>query len=385
MIDIMRYEMEKIIKSATFISSIIVSFLILTGIFFIGFNYSQLSLSEPHNQEKGFSQLSKKSADAHAGEFNDQTVQEILSDFMVMYQSKTVEQHPFDLFSWNIADVFFAKDKDIYIEMNDEIKQGKKMTIDQVKVLSTDEVGFSKFSTPLTIGSYTNWSDLFKVSGSVFILISVLVIVICSTVFSGEVARNISQLLLSTKYGRTKMLTSKIYVSTLTSIILFVLVHMLTFFYFYFHYYGMDGWNASIQTNFSLKLFNFPLEVNNLQIYLLILIFQLAGLLALLGVTLFISAVTKTTFSSLAISIGLFFLPLGLISLFKTGFINTLLYLFPINLYNPEKMLTVMSSSKRFIFHNFSQNFAFTLCFLLSVKILADLFSYFKLHRFQAG
>lgn len=385
MIDIMRYEMEKIIKSMTFISSIIVSFLILAGIFFIGFNYSQLSLSEPHNQEKGFSQLSKKSADAHAGEFNDQTVQEILSDFMVMYQSKTVEQRPFDLFSWNIADVFFAKDKDIYIEMNDGIEQGEKMTIDQVKVLSMDEVGFSKFSTPLTIGSYTNWSDLFKVSGSVFILISVLVIVICSTVFSGEVARNISQLLLSTKYGRTKMLTAKIYVSTLISIILFVLVHMLTFFYFYFHYYGMDGWNASIQTNFSLKLFNFPLEVNNLQIYLLILIFQLAGLLALVGVTLFISAVTKTTFSSLAISIGLFFLPLGLISLFKTGFINTLLYLFPINLYNPEKMLTVMSSSKGFIFHNFSQNFAFTLCFLLSVKIIADLFSYFKLHRSQAG
>ncbi|CAD5902068.1 conserved membrane hypothetical protein [Carnobacterium maltaromaticum] len=385
MIDIMRYEIEKIIKSMTFISSIIVSFLILAGIFFIGFNYSQLSLSEPHNQEKGFSQLSKKSADAHAGEFNDQTVQEILSDFMVMYQSKTVEQRPFDLFSWNIADVFFAKDKDIYIEMNDGIEQGEKMTIDQVKVLSMDEVGFSKFSTPLTIGSYTNWSDLFKVSGSVFILISVLVIVICSTVFSGEVARNISQLLLSTKYGRTKMLTAKIYVSTLISIILFVLVHMLTFFYFYFHYYGMDGWNASIQTNFSLKLFNFPLEVNNLQIYLLILIFQLAGLLALVGVTLFISAVTKTTFSSLAISIGLFFLPLGLISLFKTGFINTLLYLFPINLYNPEKMLTVMSSSKGFIFHNFSQNFAVTLCFLLSVKIIADLFSYFKLHRSQAG
>ena len=379
MIEVMKCEIEKIIKTKNFLALIIIALIVLVGIFQVGFNYSQLSLSEISNQKRtGYTELYRGIANEHAGEFNDKKVKEILSDFIELYQSEIDgEKRPFDLFSWDIAEVFFPKGEDIYLKMNDAMERGEKITIDEINLLSVKDAGFSNFSNPLKIGSYTQWNDLYKVLGGLFILISLLVIVICSTVFSGEVSSNINQLLLSTKYGRSKMILSKIIAATGISIILFIAIHAITFIRFYFHYYALDGWNASVQTNFSLKLFNFPVEVNHLQVYFLILIFQLFGLLATVGVTLFISSITKSTFSSLLVATSAFFLPLGLSSVFRTGIIYKLLCLFPINIYNPEKMLTVMAE-KGFIFNTFAQNFIFVIFLLLVVKILGDLVAYFK-------
>ncbi|WP_025082594.1 ABC transporter permease subunit [Latilactobacillus fuchuensis] len=289
MISIIRFEMAKIVKTKRFIGSLLISVLVLSGIFIIGFHYSQLGASEVRNQELGFNQLSRKKANAHAGVFNDQTVRLILADYIADYQNNSGGEQPFDQFSYNIANTFFPKDRDIYLEMIAANKKKQTLKIDQIKLTPIKKIGFSSFSKPLIIGSYSNWSELFKVTGSVFILISVLVIITGSTVFAEDTAKKMNQLLFITKYGRTKMLRAKIYTATVLSLFIFLVAHGLTFGYFYYHYYGMDGWNGSIQTNFDLKLFNFPLELNHFQIYLMILILQLASLLMIVGITLLIS------------------------------------------------------------------------------------------------
>lgn len=379
MIRLLKYETEKIVNTRSFLGIVIISLVIMMGIFQVGFNYSQLSLSEASNRKNGYSELYREVANKHAGEFNDDKVKEILSDFIERYQSEIdAEKRPFDLFSWNIADMFFPKDNDVYLKMNDAIKRGDKITIDEIDILSVKEAGFNTTNKPFKIGSYTPWNDLFKVSGILFFLISLLSIVICSMVFSGEIATNINSLLLSTRYGRGKMILSKIIAATGISVLLFIVIHAITFIFFYFHYYAIDGWNASIQTNFSLKLFNLPLQVNNLQLYFLILIFQLFGTISTVGVTLLISSITKSTFTSLLVATGTFFLPMGLISIFRTGVIHKLLYLFPINIYNPEDMLSVMCAEKGFIFSTFMQNYILVLILMAMVKIIADLITYYK-------
>ncbi|WP_056949987.1 ABC transporter permease subunit [Latilactobacillus fuchuensis] len=381
MISIIRFEMAKIVKTKRFIGSLLISVLVLSGIFIIGFHYSQLGASEVRNQELGFNQLSRKKANAHAGVFNDQTVRLILADYIADYQNNSGGEQPFDQFSYNIANTFFPKDRDIYLEMIAANKKKQTLKIDQIKLTPIKKIGFSSFSKPLIIGSYSNWSELFKVTGSVFILISVLVIITGSTVFAEDTAKKMNQLLFITKYGRTKMLRAKIYTATVLSLFIFLVAHGLTFGYFYYHYYGMDGWNGSIQTNFDLKLFNFPLELNHFQIYLMILILQLASLLMIVGITLLISAIAKTPFSAVIIATGIFFLPKGLILIFTSGVLNKLLYLLPINLYDSEKMLTLMSAKQGFFFNQFNQNFIMTICILLLTNLISNCFTYYKLQH----
>ena len=95
--------------------------------------------------------------------------------------------------------------------------------------------------------------------------------------------------------------------------------------------YDMSGWNSDIQTNLSLGLFDFPLQYNHIQIYFLILVMQLVGIGFVESVTLLISALMHSSMSVLAVSLGVYILPLLLVQMIKTGVGNKILYLFPIN------------------------------------------------------
>lgn len=382
MLSIIRYELEKIMRNKTFLVLFIASLLVLMGIFQIGFNYSQLSSINDSNREKGYSEFYKQIANKHKGDFNDEKVEEILADFIDRYQDESdIDKRPFDLFSYDIGSVFFSKDEDIYLKMNDAIEHNEKITIDQINLKSIDEIGFKTFDKSFTIGSYSNWSDLYVVLGMTFILLCIIVIVICSTIYSNEVSSGINQLLLSTKYGRSKLISSKIISSILVTISGFIFIQLITLIAFYLRYYGFDGWDTSIQVNFSIQLFNFPVYLNHLQIYFIIIIFQLFALLSIAGTTLLISSFSKSNLASVLISIGIFLLPAGLIQIFREGIIHDLLYLFPINLYNPTDMLSVLSTDNGFLFNSFIANFSLVIGIFVIVAFLLNIIGYNKVKK----
>lgn len=382
MLSIIRYELEKIMKNKTFLVLFIASLLVLMGIFQIGFNYSQLSSINDSNREKGYSEFYKQIANKHKGDFNDEKVEEILADFIDRYQDEgDIDKRPFDLFSYDIASIFFSKDEDIYLKMNDAIEHNEKITIDQINLKSIDEIGFKTFDKSFTIGSYSNWSDLYVVLGMTFILLCIIVIVICSTIYSNEVSSGINQLLLSTKYGRSKLISSKIISSILVTISGFIFIHLITLIAFYLRYYGFDGWDTSIQVNFSIQLFNFPVYLNHLQIYFIIIIFQLFALLSIAGTTLLISSFSKSNLASVLISIGIFLLPVGLMQIFREGIIHNLLYLFPINLYNPIDMLSILSEDNVFFLNSFIANFSLVIGIFVIVAFLLNIIGYNKVKK----
>lgn len=374
-----KFEIDKMIKNKLFVGLSILTVFALAGIFFVGYHYSQLSLTEKHNEEKGVSELYENKSILYAGNFDDQKVEDILSKYIEDYQKKEPEKRPFDLFSSNIADAFFPQGEDVYLKMNKAMENGKKLSMNQISLKKIKEIGFPFFKKGLTIGNYVRWDDFYKVTGSLFFVSCLLTILVCSSVFSGESSRNINQLLLSTKYGRTKLTRAKIIASTMVSVGLFLLIQVISFAMFFFYNKGFSGWDVSIQTNFSLNLFSFPAELNQLQVELLSLVVQLFGVLFIVGTTLFISSMTKTTFSSLAISLGIFALPLALLKLFKDGMLNKLLYLFPINNYNTETLLSIAGTSKGFLFPTFYANISFLLIFLLGLKLIFDLMIYLNI------
>lgn len=381
--NIMKCEIDKIIRSKSFIGGLIVSLIVLAGILFIGFYYSQLNISGEKVGEG--TELYHEVVKESTGDFTDQKVKGILANYIDRYQSTDVDNKSFDLFSWQIGDVFFSKDEDIYLKLNEAIAQNEKITMEQINLKTIKEIGFTEFEKPLKIGSYVTWYDLYKVTNQLFILTSVITILICSLVFSGDTSRNMNQLLLSTKFGRNKLTISKIMASTLISIFAFLFIQIISLVAFYVYNSGFSGWDISIQTNFSLKLFSFPGEFNHLQVFLLVIALHFISMLSIVGITLYVSSLTRSPFSSLVISLGLFLLPKALTELFKKGIVYKLLNLFPINNYSIENFLSLLSSKHDFLLNYFVQNLVFAMIVLLVIKITLDILVYLRMKKYQVA
>ena len=215
MTSLIKFELGKILRNRTVFGGIVVGCLVLLGIFFVGYHYSQLSMSEASNKKKGF----EKSLDViidekYSGEFTDEKVKMILSDSMNNFQEneeKKVVNKPFYPFYWEMGDTFFSKDaENVYSEMIEQVNKGQRLTIEDVDLYSLDEVGFKKFDTPLTLGNYVPWTDLYRVLGYIYALLSIITILVSSIVFSDDNSKNINQILLVTKYGRNKMIFAKL-------------------------------------------------------------------------------------------------------------------------------------------------------------------------------
>lgn len=379
--EIIKGEINKIIKNNSFAGALFVSMFVLAGILFIGFYYSQLHISG-ENKGDGM-ELYHKVVKEGTGEFTDEKVRDILADYIDRYQSYDVGKNPFDLFSWEIAATFIPGEENIYMRMNDAIEQNEKITIDQIDIMTIEQLGFPQFDRPLKIGSYVTWHDLFKVTGQLFILISIIAIVICSLVFARDTSSNMNQLLLSTKFGRNKLTISKIMAATLISIFIFIVIHAITLVTFYVYNSGLTGWDISIQTNFLLEVFNFPIEINQLQLYLFALALHFFSVLFIVGITLFVSSITNSPFSSLIVSLGIFFLPAALTELIKRGIVYKLLNLFPINNFKIDSFLILMNAEQEYILDTFIQRIVFTMVVLLIVKIVIDVILYIRMNKYQ--
>ncbi|REB11476.1 hypothetical protein DVB69_00760 [Sporosarcina sp. BI001-red] len=375
---IVKYEMEKIQQNKTFIGALVISLLVLAGILYIGFYQAQL-YGIDRNGVEHYHQVVEKST----GEFNDQKVKEVLTNYIDHYQSDNVDNRSFDLFSWEIANTFIANGEDVYDQMNNAMKQGDKLTIDQISIKSIKEIGFAEFLEPLKVGSFVTWKDLYNVTSQIFLLISILVILVCCLVFSSDTSRNMNPLLLSTKLGRKQLTIAKIIAATFFSILVFLSIHALSLGAFFIYNGGFTGWDTSIQTNVSMELFKFPVELNQLHVFGLAVALQFIGLLAIVALTLYVSSTTRSPFSSLLIALGLFLLPKALTQLIKRGPIYHLLNLFPINNYPVKDFLTLMSTEKEFFFDNFMQNMILTMVVLVAITIIFNFAVYQRMKQYQ--
>ena len=96
---IIKFEFEKVLKNKIVIGSLVISFIVLLGIFFVGYNYSQFKMSERNNVNKGFPKnIDTIISQKYAGDFTDKKVQMILSDSMNQLKRKEL---PINLFIYS--------------------------------------------------------------------------------------------------------------------------------------------------------------------------------------------------------------------------------------------------------------------------------------------
>ncbi|MFH0372445.1 hypothetical protein [Streptococcus sp. A22] len=373
MIRLIKFEVSKILNKKTTLGALGAIIIILFGIFYIGFHYSHLGLVNRNNSDKGYPDIYWEKSYKFEGELTDENISELLSDYITDYQNLPVKDRPFDLYSSNIADVFFSSDQeDVYIRMNDAMEKGELVTINDLKINKISEVGFTHFTEPLKMGSYITWSDLYKVVGVIFVFASIVAILISSKIFSGDTSINIDSLLTTTKFGKTLLPCAKIITGVTLSVGFYWMLQLITCIAFYFYNRGWSGWDTSIQYNFVLQTFSFLSNLNNLQILLLQFIFYTFSVIAISSVTLLVSALNKSTVVSLVISVGLFLLPLAMTQIFREGLLNHFLYILPINNYSIENFLTIFDKGNILLPFSFQINIM-VICFIFfSFSILIN-------------
>ena len=389
MMNLVQFEMAKIRQNRTVIGALIASAFILFGIFFVGYHYSQENMAARDNSQNGYTaKLDKTTKEKYAGNLIDDKIELIISDYINLFQSNLKHEMyngPFYPFYYDIVSAFISKNNsDIYLTMIDRTKAGDRLSVDEIDIKSLAEKNFKTFNKPLQLGNYVPWTELYRVMGNLYILIAIIVVLICSVIFSDDTSKNMNQILFTTKYGRSKSLISKLSAGLLASISIFVLVHVINIIIF-ICMHDTSGWKASIQANFAMKLYDFPMAWNHLQVYLWFIILQFIGILFIVALSLLISSLVQTPLSAFATATGLYLLPALLMRLFEKNIIVKYLYFFPINQTDIKNILIIMSSEKGFLGSTVTGNFLLISFFLLLGHSLLTFLTYrhMKVWRFH--
>lgn len=176
---------------------------------------------------------------------------------------------------------------------------------------------------PFQYGYFGGWEII--ISSFELLMFAILAIcIVIAPVFSGEYQAGTDAVILSGKYGKTKLTTAKIVAALVFGVLAFT-IHVLIAFGIPLVAFGMDGWNLPLQINGTTV--PYPLTfmegtLINLGVIYLVLI-------AMIGLTLFLSARMKSPYFVLIVVVPVLFIPMFLSPNGTTGIYNLFVLLTP--------------------------------------------------------
>ncbi len=187
-----------------------------------------------------------------------------------------------------------------------------------------------KVDTPLQYGYYEGWEVIIS-SFELLMFALLAVCIVVAPVFSGEYQAGTDAVILSAKYGKTKLTTAKIAASLLFGTAAFIL-HIVVACGLPLAAFGADGWNLPLQ----IANTTIPYPLTFLQAVLINIGIIYLVLLAMVGLTLLLSAQLKSPYLVLIILVPILFIPMFLTPNRTTGAYNLILFLLPYRSTMPE-------------------------------------------------
>lgn len=188
----------------------------------------------------------------------------------------------------------------------------------------------SKVDEPFQYGCYEGWETIIS-SFELLIFALLAVCIVIAPVFCGEYQAGTDAVILSAKYGKTKLAAAKIIASYLFGVFAFTL-HVVVALGLPLAAFGFEGWNLPLQIADTVIPYPFTflqaVFVNLGVIYLV--------LSAMIGLTLVLSAKMKTPYLVLIVLVPVLFIPLFLSPGGTAGAYNLILFLLPYRSAMPE-------------------------------------------------
>lgn len=188
----------------------------------------------------------------------------------------------------------------------------------------------SKVDEPFGYGYYEGWEVVIS-SFELLMFALLAVCIVIAPVFSGEYQAGTDAVILSAKYGKTKLTTAKIIASYLFGVLAFTL-HVVVALGLPLAAFGFDGWDLPLQ----IANTTIPYPFTFLEAVLVNLGVICLVLFAMIGLTLLLSAKMKSPYLVLIVLVPVLFIPLFLSPNGTTGAYNLTLFLLPYRSTMPE-------------------------------------------------
>ena len=236
-------------------------------------------------------EIDKYIAKKYEGLLTDEKVQEMMTDFAPK----------FDLHGLNACYLYLnAIQSAVFARFTDENGDWNGLSVSDV---FGDE--------DIKIGYTYGWLKTSQNMVPIFIILSLIIIIMTAPVFSGEYS-GVDNIILTSKYGKTKCTMSKVIASIMASLIVTSVVSAINFI-LAFVMYGSNGLNCSIL--FAPREFidgytgyiPFNITLGTLLKYQFLLAFTSA--ISITGITLVLSAMCKNQVTALIASAAIYFLP----------------------------------------------------------------------------
>ena len=224
-----------------------------------------------------------------------------------------------------LVDLDVSNGTDFYQARQEKIE---KLLNDSSRKLTEEQKSYwldmnSKVEEPFQYGYYKSWETI--ISCFELLMFSLLAVcIVIAPVFSGEYQAGTDAVILSAKYGKTKLTTAKIVASYLFGFAAFTL-HIIVAFGLPLVAFGVDGWNLPLQINGTTV----PYPLTFLQGTLVNLGVIYLVLFAMISLTLLLSAKMKSPYLVLIVLVPVLFIPLFVSPNGTTGLYNLILFLLP--------------------------------------------------------
>lgn len=188
----------------------------------------------------------------------------------------------------------------------------------------------SQVKTPFQYGYYEGWLTI----NTCFELLMFAILAVCivlTPVFSGEYQAGTDAVILSGKYGKTKLTTAKIIASYMFGLLAFT-IHILVAFGLLLAAFGADGWNLPMQ----IAGVSIPYPFTFLQGILVNVGVIYFVLFAMIGLTLLLSSRMRSPYFVLIVLVPMLFIPMFLSANGTTGAYNLTLFLLPYYAIQPQ-------------------------------------------------
>ena len=235
------------------------------------------------------------------------------------------------------------RDKQIIDTLNMDYSYGNYSDTEKNFIIKFKE----NVSEPYILGYTLGWENLIKYAFPFFVILTFVAFINVSSVFSNEFQRGTAQIILSSKYGRSKIFTAKIISAFLISTVMFAVfvgIYVLTF----AAIYGLGGSGASIQSLNLLSVYDLTLG----EAFLTTVLIAYTAFIFVIFFTLTISVICKSNFTSVLLALALYFIPIFFNYSKSSKLFNYIVDLFPIKALNAFEMFN------QYKLYGFSQTLA---------------------------
>lgn len=196
---------------------------------------------------------------------------------------------------------------------------------------------YDKIAEPVTYGYAEGWSTWFEMAGFFFYVL-VGIFIIMSTVYAGEYEQKADHIILTTRYGKSKVIVAKNVAAFLYGFLLSTAC-ILIMALICFGWYGVEGASLPVQSIY----FQSAYPLTNVQAVLLYAIMYYLVSFMMIAMTLWLSARMKNGLAVLAVMLLFAFVPIFMNESVTNGLYNHILALLPYNAIQDGGYNTILS------------------------------------------